>query len=717
MKDNKSILLVEDEVLIALGKQQELEKYGYIVQHTNTGEKAVVIIKENKEIDLILMDIDLGKGIDGTEAAAIILKNHNIPIVFMSSHTDPEIVEKTEKITSYGYVVKSASITVLDASIKMAFKLFDANSKTEKHRQHLRTTLNSIGDAVITTDILGNVTDMNPVAENLTGWSFELAFGKPLSEVFHIINEGTHEKNDNPVKNVLETGKIMELANHTVLISKDGLEHQIADSAAPIKDSDGLITGVVLVFRDVTEQKVKENTIKAYQQRLALHINQTPLAVIDWDVDFNVISWNKSAEKIFGFSSEEALGRHAAGLIIPENAKKAVDAVWISLLDKTGGTRSTNENITKKGKIILCEWYNTAVVNDDGIVIGVSSLVMDITEQKLAAKQLEESEKRYRELYENSPLGYQSLDENGNFVEANLSLCNLLGYEHDEIIDKWFGDILTKDGVEIFRTNFPKFKEKGEIHSVPFDLVAKNGNIFSVEIDGSIGYDNNGHFKQTHCVIQDVSKQKKLTGEIKEQLNEKEMILKEVHHRIKNNFATIGNLLSLQMDSLTNPEAKTALEAAFGRVHSMQILYEKLLLTENYQTSSTLEYFENLIDDIIRILSGKIKISVKKQIDNFNLNSKLLITIGIIVNELLTNIMKYAFTGKDSGLIDISLTKDNGNITLTIEDDGIGLPEGLNIDKSNGFGLMLIKMLTEQLEGNFNMDNHMGTRSILKFHI
>ncbi|RKX80687.1 MAG: histidine kinase, partial [Spirochaetes bacterium] len=248
MKDNKSILLVEDEVLIALGKQQELEKYGYIVQHTNTGEKAVVIIKENKEIDLILMDIDLGKGIDGTEAAAIILKNHNIPIVFMSSHTDPEIVEKTEKITSYGYVVKSASITVLDASIKMAFKLFDANSKTEKHRQHLRTTLKSIGDAVITTDILGNVTDMNPVAENLTGWSFELAFGKPLSEVFHIINEGTHEKIDNPVKNVLETGNIMGLANHTVLISKDGLEHQITDSAAPIKDSDGLITGVVLVF-------------------------------------------------------------------------------------------------------------------------------------------------------------------------------------------------------------------------------------------------------------------------------------------------------------------------------------------------------------------------------------------------------------------------------------------------------------------------------------
>jgi len=127
--ERKIILLVEDEFLIAMGKQQELEKYGYSVRHVNTGEKAVNISRENCDIDLILMDIDLGKGIDGTEAAALILKERNIPVIFVSSHTEKDIVEKTEKITSYGYVVKSSSITVLDASIKMAFKLFDAQNQ------------------------------------------------------------------------------------------------------------------------------------------------------------------------------------------------------------------------------------------------------------------------------------------------------------------------------------------------------------------------------------------------------------------------------------------------------------------------------------------------------------------------------------------------------------------------------------------------------------
>jgi PAS domain S-box-containing protein len=146
----------------------------------------------------------------------------------------------------------------------MPFKLFDANIIIEKHRQHLHITLKSIGDAVIATDISGNVTNINPAAEHLTGWSFESALGKPLHDVFNIINTGTREIIDNPVKNVLETGEIMGLANHTVLISKDGYEYQIADSAAPIKDSDGTITGVVLVFKDVTkEYKLKEDLLKS----------------------------------------------------------------------------------------------------------------------------------------------------------------------------------------------------------------------------------------------------------------------------------------------------------------------------------------------------------------------------------------------------------------------------------------------------------------------
>lgn len=148
VSERKCILLVEDEVLIAMGEKSQLEKEGYSVQTVNSGEKAVEAINVGCLCDLILMDIDLGKGMDGTQAAEMILRDHDIPIVFLSSHIEPEIVEKTEKITSYGYVVKNSSITVLDASIKMAFKLFDANRET-RNLKRLFSVLSSVNKAII----------------------------------------------------------------------------------------------------------------------------------------------------------------------------------------------------------------------------------------------------------------------------------------------------------------------------------------------------------------------------------------------------------------------------------------------------------------------------------------------------------------------------------------------------------------------------------------
>ena len=134
--NNKTILLVEDERITATAEKIELKKFGFNVLIDYTGDEAIAIFNTNK-IDLILMDIDLGKGIDGTETAEIILNNNDIPIVFLSSHTEPEIVEKTEKITSYGYVVKNTGKTVLNASIKMAFRLFDEKQNVKNHQQEL----------------------------------------------------------------------------------------------------------------------------------------------------------------------------------------------------------------------------------------------------------------------------------------------------------------------------------------------------------------------------------------------------------------------------------------------------------------------------------------------------------------------------------------------------------------------------------------------------
>ncbi|HNL73970.1 MAG TPA: response regulator, partial [Leptospiraceae bacterium] len=198
----KTILLVEDEMIIATIEMAQLQKEGYKVIHTPTGEEAIEMVKFSP-IDLILMDIDLGSGIDGTQTAEEILKSYDIPIVFLSSRTEKEIVQKTEKITSYGYVVKNSGIIVIDASIKMAFKLHEANKNIKKEKEQLRTILQSIGDAVIATDKNGVILQMNTIAEILTGWSVSEARGRHLSEIFKIYNKFTKEPHPDPVSNAL----------------------------------------------------------------------------------------------------------------------------------------------------------------------------------------------------------------------------------------------------------------------------------------------------------------------------------------------------------------------------------------------------------------------------------------------------------------------------------------------------------------------------------
>jgi PAS domain S-box-containing protein len=246
INSSRHILLVEDEAIIAMSEAQILRRQGFEVSIVHDGERAIEAVDAGG-IDLVLIDIDLGRNrMDGTEAAQAILENHDLPVVFLSSHTEPEVVKKTEGITSYGYIVKHAGETVMIASVKMAFRLFEANQqvKQQEHallesRERLRITLDSIGDAVIATDIGGRVTRMNRVAEALVGWTHEEAAGKPLSEVFTKVDAEERKPVADPVAEVIASGRKLEPGNHTLLVSRNGEEYQISDSAAPIQSEDG----------------------------------------------------------------------------------------------------------------------------------------------------------------------------------------------------------------------------------------------------------------------------------------------------------------------------------------------------------------------------------------------------------------------------------------------------------------------------------------------
>jgi two-component sensor histidine kinase/HAMP domain-containing protein len=278
------------------------------------------------------------------------------------------------------------------------------------------------------------------------------------------------------------------------------------------------------------------------------------------------------------------------------------------------------------------------------------------------------------------------------------------------LLGKWFANPLIKLSCIAHKIGKGKLSTRADITSDDeIGDLAHSINMMAENLTKTLTSRNN--------LKKEIKLRKKAEEKIKNQLGEKEIILKEVHHRIKNNFSSIANLLSLQADSISNTEAHTILQDAIGRINSMAILYEKMLITDDYQTTPVKQYLNNIIDDIVKLFAKDQNLIFKKKISQFQLNPKKLLPIGIILNELLTNIIKYAFKDRTSGMIKIMLNKNNDDITFIIQDNGNGLPEGFNMDTQTGFGLKLIQMLTEQLGGSFTIENNKGTKSTLEFSI
>ncbi len=261
------ILIVEDEGIEALDLQQRLTSQGYIAPDIiTTGEEAIKKARETSP-DLVLMDIMLQGEADGITAAEKIRSELNIPVIYTTAYADEETLQRAKLTEPYGYVVKPFRERELFITIDMALYKHRMERKLKESEKRFATTLKSIGDAVIATDRNGLITFMNPVAEKLLGWKLEEVLDKKLTEVFKIINMYSRKPAENPVTKVLLEGFTVGLANHTLLISKNGEEIPIDDSAAPIKDDKEDIIGVVLVFRDVTDRIRAELSLRQSEER------------------------------------------------------------------------------------------------------------------------------------------------------------------------------------------------------------------------------------------------------------------------------------------------------------------------------------------------------------------------------------------------------------------------------------------------------------------
>jgi PAS domain S-box-containing protein len=291
-------------------------------------------------------------------------------------------------------------------------------------RERLRITLSCIGDAVISTDGSGRIVFLNGVAEALTGWPQAEAAGRPLAEVFHIINEATRLPVDNPALQALKDGRIAVLANHTLLVARDGTERPIDDSAAPMRDQAGATIGAVLVFRDVSERKRAEEA----QLQLAAIVRSSEDAILSKTLDGVIRSWNLAAERLFGYTSEEAIGQNVTLIIPPERIDEEAP-----ILDRLRRGERVEHfetvRIAKDGRRLDISLTVSPLKDHEGRIIGASKIARDITASKRAQEALRESEGLHRFLADLAAATQPLTDPNEVMARTARLLAEHLGVD------------------------------------------------------------------------------------------------------------------------------------------------------------------------------------------------------------------------------------------------------------------------------------------------
>ncbi len=341
-------------------------------------------------------------------------------------------------------------------------------------------------------------------------------------------------------------------------------------------------------------------------------------------------------------------------------------------------------------------------------------LEMQNEELRKTQGELEVSESRFFDFYDLAPVGYCSVSEQGLILEANLTAARLLDITRGELTSQPFSRFILEEDQDVYYLYRKQLVGADQQQACELRMVRQGGRIFYARLVSVIATGNDGA-PVCRIVLTDISDRKLAEEKINALLVEKELTLKEVHHRIKNNMRTMKIMLSLQAETMKDPAAVAALDDAGARMESMEILYDKLYRAIDVSELSIREYLPSLIDEIMANFPGNKSVKVIKNIEDIVVNARKLQSLGVIINELLTNIMKYAFVDRADGTIAVSVTLAKASVSVIVEDNGRGMPESVNFTDSTGFGLMLVQTLTAQLDGTIRIERGRGTKIVLEF--
>ncbi len=355
-------------------------------------------------------------------------------------------------------------------------------------------------------------------------------------------------------------------------------------------------------------------------------------------------------------------------------------------------------------------------------------LEMQNDELRRAQQELEASRDRYADLYDDSPVGYLTLSEQGVILEANLTLATLLGVARSDLIEQALTRFIAGEDQDIYYLHRQQLFETREPQVCELRMVRKDGVQFWARIEATVAQactehsqsDNEG-LPTSRATVSDVSEQKWAEEQIKAALAEREVLLREVHHRVKNNMQSLIYLIDMQMEMIDDPAVTHLLEDFQGRVHAMGLVHEQLYQAKDLAHISFGSYLENLTYQLAHALAGDRPVALRVIAEDASINVHKSLPCAMIVNELVTNALKYAFppplpppTGGEE--IRVEFGAQENEYVLLVGDNGVGLPPDLDWQTSESLGLKLVNIwATYQLQGTLDVNTRDGTTFTIRF--
>lgn len=600
-------------------------------------------------------------------------------------------------------------------------------------------------DPMVTISENGEIMDVNSATEDSTGLSRKDLVGTDFSQYFT-----DPEKAMKGYQKTLFYGSLKDYSLTLRHIS--GRTMDVSFNASVYRNRAGEVEGIFAAARNITKLKKANNALKLSERHFRSLIENALDVIMVLNYQGDITYASPSVEKVFGYKVHEFLGFNIFDFIHHKDSSRLNNAL-------TDDIRSSGSNVVfevrcqhESGQWLSCQMVAQNLIKDPA-VRGIVLNIRDITPRKQAERARNDLEEMYSTLITASPDGFIATDLEGKITYVSDKAAFMMGWSNVQLDSETIFDILIPEEKELFCKNMEIVMKNGALRNIEHKASKKDGEIFVAEMNMALTQNSDGNPKGLIVTIRDITYRKNMEKKIKSSLKEKEILLKEVHHRVKNNMQVISSLIGLQSEKIHDKKTREMFEDSKNRIRSMALIHEKLYGSEGMEKVEFSEYVKSLSESLEKSYSDKINVDIIVDVQDVLLDIDQAITCGLILNELISNSLKYAFpeqtvldnysqlneemdkngsTASESGenlnkvsnsfimpfenpLISVAVCSRGDEVIMHVADNGVGLPDGLNFKETESLGLQIVCTLVAQLEGDINLKDTGGTSFIIKF--